>query len=153
MTRRTPLVSAAATAGLGIVLLAHLGAKPRLIASPASTSGGGSGHASSHTGSSSSTSSGSSVSGTATGALEQYGYGELAVKLTVQQGRIVSATVVGLRTAETYSQEIAVQVIPMLRKEVLAAQSANISGISGATYTCSAYATSVQSALDKLHLK
>ncbi len=150
MTRRTPLVSAAAMAGLGIVLLAHVGAKPRLLASSPSSAGGGSGNASSRGGSSSS---GSSVSGTASGALEQYGYGELAVKLTVQKGRIVSATVTGLRTADTYSQQIAAQVIPMLRKEVLAAQSAKISGISGATYTCSAYATSVQSALDKLHLK
>ncbi len=150
MTRRTPLVSAAAMAGLGIVLLAHVGAEPRLLASSPSSAGGGSGNASSRGGSSSS---GSSVSGTASGALEQYGYGELAVKLTVQKGRIVSATVTGLRTADTYSQQIAAQVIPMLRKEVLAAQSAKISGISGATYTCSAYATSVQSALDKLHLK
>jgi uncharacterized protein with FMN-binding domain len=41
----------------------------------------------------------------------------------------------------------------MLRNEVLAAQSANINAVSGATYTSQAYALSVQAALDKVHFK
>jgi uncharacterized protein with FMN-binding domain len=41
----------------------------------------------------------------------------------------------------------------MLRSEVLSAQSATIDGISGATYTSASYAQSLQSALDKLHIK
>jgi uncharacterized protein with FMN-binding domain len=36
---------------------------------------------------------------------------------------------------------------------VLAARSARINAVSGATYTSQAYADSIQSALDKLHLK
>jgi uncharacterized protein with FMN-binding domain len=40
----------------------------------------------------------------------------------------------------------------MLRREVLAAQSAHINGVSGATYTSEAYAYSVQAALDRLHV-
>jgi uncharacterized protein with FMN-binding domain len=88
----------------------------------------------------------------ATGSTVQYGYGELAVKVTVRGGRIVNVTVPTIQTAEPYSQQLASQAIPTLRSEVLAAQSANIQAVSGATYTSQAYEQSLQSALDKLHL-
>jgi uncharacterized protein with FMN-binding domain len=39
----------------------------------------------------------------------------------------------------------------MLRSEALAAQSAKIDSISGATYTSSGYQQSLQSALDQAH--
>jgi uncharacterized protein with FMN-binding domain len=83
----------------------------------------------------------------------QYGYGQLSVKVTASGSRIVDVSVVNLQTAESYSQQLAQQVIPMLRGEVISAQSAQINGISGATYTSQAYAQSLQSALTKLHLK
>ena len=89
----------------------------------------------------------------ATGALERYGYGELAVRVTVSRNRITDVTVPALQTADPTSQQIADQAIPMLRSEVLAADSASINGVSGATFTSEAYATSVQAALDKLHLR
>jgi uncharacterized protein with FMN-binding domain len=88
----------------------------------------------------------------ATGSTVRYGYGQLAVKVTVHGGRIVNVTVPYIQTAEPYSQQLASQAIPTLRSEVLAAQNANIQGVSGATYTSQAYAQSLQSALDKLHL-
>jgi uncharacterized protein with FMN-binding domain len=87
----------------------------------------------------------------ATGASEQYGYGVISVTVTVDNQRITNVSVANLQVAESYSQSIAQQVIPMLKRQVLAAQSPNINGISGATYTAEAYATSVQSALNKLH--
>ncbi len=87
----------------------------------------------------------------AQGALEQYGYGELAVKVTVSNSKITDVSVTTLQVAESYSGNIAQQAVPMLRHEVLSQQSANIYGISGATYTSQAYAASVQSALSKLH--
>ena len=90
---------------------------------------------------------------TATGNNEQYGYGELAVRVTVSGGKITGLQVVGLQTAESYSQQLAVQVIPYLRRQVLSAQSAKIQGITGATYTSEAYSVSVQSALDRLHVR
>ena len=98
---------------------------------------------------------GAAVGGThsAKGALERYGYGELAVKVTVSRNRITNVTVPALQTADPTSQQIADQAIPMLRSEVLAADSASINGVSGATFTSEAYATSVQAALDKLHLR
>jgi uncharacterized protein with FMN-binding domain len=89
----------------------------------------------------------------ATGALERYGYGELSVRVTVSRNRITNVTVPALQTADPTSQQISDQAIPMLRSEVLAADSASINGVSGATFTSQAYATSVQAALDKLHLR
>jgi len=89
----------------------------------------------------------------ATGTMEQYGYGELSARVTISGGHISAISVPVLKTAEQYSQQLAQQVIPMLRKEVLAAQSAHIQAVSGATYTSEAYATSVQAALDQVHFK
>lgn len=89
----------------------------------------------------------------ATGSAYQYGYGQLAVKVTLTGKKITELTVVGLQTAESYSQQLASQVIPTLRQEVLAAQSIQVNGISGATYTAEAYVSSIQSALNKLHFK
>ena len=89
----------------------------------------------------------------ATGTMEQYGYGEMSARVTISGGHITAVSVPTLRTAEQYSQQLAAQVIPMLRKEVLAAQSAHIQAVSGATYTSQAYAASVQAALDQVHFK
>lgn len=85
-----------------------------------------------------------------TGPLVPYGYGELAVQVSISGGKITAVNVTGLRTAEQYSQSIAQQVVPMLRSEVLQAQSANINGVSGATYTSEAFAMSLQGALKQL---
>jgi uncharacterized protein with FMN-binding domain len=88
----------------------------------------------------------------AVGTSEQYGYGVLSVKVTVSGHRIVNVAVANLQTAESYSQQLAQQVIPMLRSEVLSAQSAHVSTVSGATYTSDAYLASLQAALDQLHV-
>jgi uncharacterized protein with FMN-binding domain len=87
----------------------------------------------------------------ATGKLVPYGYGELAVQVTASGKKITSVRVATLRTADQYSQQLADQVIPTLRSEVLSAQSARINVVSGATYTSEAYASSLQSALATLH--
>lgn len=90
---------------------------------------------------------------TATGPIEQYGYGELAVKVTIKGNRISDVSIVGLQVAESYSASIASQVGPMLKAQVISAQSAQINGVSGATYTAEAYVTSLQAALAKLQFK
>jgi uncharacterized protein with FMN-binding domain len=94
-----------------------------------------------------------SVPSSAVGAQEQYGYGVLSVRATVSNSKISDVQVATLQTAESYSQQLANQVIPYLRRQVLSVQSAKINGISGATYTSEAYAYSLQSALDKLHFR
>jgi uncharacterized protein with FMN-binding domain len=83
----------------------------------------------------------------------QFGYGVLDVRVTVSGNHITDISVPNLRTAEPTSQQISEQAIPMLRSEVLSAQSASVNGISGATYTSQAYVQSLQAALDKLHVK
>lgn len=89
----------------------------------------------------------------AVGPTVQFGYGVLDVKVTVSGTRITDISVPALQVIDPTSQQICDQVIPMLRSEVLSAQSATIDGISGATYTSVSYAQSLQSALDKLHIK
>jgi uncharacterized protein with FMN-binding domain len=87
----------------------------------------------------------------ALGAAEQYGYGVLSVRVTVEGSRIVDVSVANLQTAESYSQMIAQQAIPILRQEVLQAQGVHVYAVSGATYTSEAYLLSVQSALQVLN--
>lgn len=89
----------------------------------------------------------------ATGKVVQYGYGELSVTVTARGNQITGVSVPLLRTAEPYSQQLAQQVIPMLRGEVLAVHGVQIHGVSGATYTSVAYVQSIQSALDKMHIR
>lgn len=89
----------------------------------------------------------------AVGAAVQFGYGVLDVQVTVSGTRITDVSVPALQVIDPTSQQICDQVLPMLRSEVLSAQSATIDGVSGATYTSASYAQSLQSALDKLHIK
>lgn len=145
--RRTIATVASTAVGLGAVLVLHhprapvvLGgaAPPRPHARPAA-----SGPPPSTTPGAVSQASGSTV---------PYGYGQLAVKVTVRGHRILDVAVSSIQTAESYSQMLAQQVIPMLKREVLQAQSAHVNVISGATYTSEAYLSSLQSALDSVHL-
>ena len=96
---------------------------------------------------------GSTVVRSAAGQVVQFGYGELDVRVTVNGSHITDISVTDLQTAEPTSQQISEQAIPMLRSEVLSAQSANVNGISGATFTSRAYVESLQAALDKLNVK
>lgn len=93
------------------------------------------------------------ANGSAVGSIENYGYGQLAVKVTISNNQIVDLTVESLQTMESYSQQLEAQVVPILKAEVLKAQGTSINALSGATYTSEAYAYSIQSALDKLHFK
>lgn len=146
----TALVSAAA--GIGIVLGVH-GSRPSHPLESASRSHDNRAtHTATSNGHSSSTvgAPGPLHNGAVTGPSEQYGYGVLAVEVTAQGGRIADLTTVGLQTSEPFSESVAQQAIPILRREVLQAQSANVSTVSGATYTSEAYLASIQAALDRL---
>ncbi len=80
-----------------------------------------------------------------------FGYGTIAVRVKVRGSRIIAVSVAALQTLEPTSQQISTQAIPVLRSEVLSAQSASIDGVSGASYTSGGYARSLQAALDALH--
>ena len=151
MKRAAWYVIAGTVAGFAGVLGLHGRAgPPSVVAAPKPTGGGASAAPSKPAGTGSASPSGPTRQ--VSGVLEQYGYGELSVVVTVHGSQITGVSVPVLRTAEPYSQQLAVQVLPMLKSEVLAAHGARINAVSGATYTSQAYAASIQSALDKLHL-
>lgn len=86
--------------------------------------------------------------GTYTGAAASNRFGSWTVTAVVSGGKItdVSATTT---VSDSQSRRIASYAVPTLRSEVLAAQSAKIQAVSGATYTSESYLDSLQSALDK----
>jgi uncharacterized protein with FMN-binding domain len=81
---------------------------------------------------------------------EQTRYGVVQVQVTVSDGRITNVAAVDLSATDVHSEQINAQAAPLLRREVLSAQSAQIDGVSGATYTSQGYEASLQSALDTL---
>lgn len=91
-----------------------------------------------------------SAARTATGTLIDTFYGPVQVRVTMNGGKITSIVAVALPTGGR-SGRIAQYAEPILQAEALAAQSANIDFVSGATYTSDGYQRSLQSALDQLH--
>jgi uncharacterized protein with FMN-binding domain len=78
-------------------------------------------------------------------------WGPVQVKIKVQGGTIVDV----LATAPTDRSRSAFvngQALPLLKSEVLKAQSANVSLVAGATLTSRAYLKSLQGAMVKAHL-
>ncbi|RFA18092.1 FMN-binding protein [Subtercola boreus] len=92
------------------------------------------------------------VSGTFTGAVSSTRFGDVQVSITVADGTITDVTALKLTDKEQKSVSISNRAAPVLRQEVLAAQSAQVKSVSGATYTSDAYLTSLQSALDQAGL-
>jgi uncharacterized protein with FMN-binding domain len=86
----------------------------------------------------------------ATGAAQPNQYGVVQVRVTVSGGRVTQAAAVQAPQDDPRSQEITATAVPQLGQEAVAAQSAQIDAVSGATYTSDGYRASLQSALDKL---
>lgn len=99
------------------------------------------------------TSSASSGSVTVDGSQEMTRYGVVQVEVTITDGRISDVNAVQYPNRERRDVEINDQALPLLRSEVLSAQSANVDAISGATYTSEGYLTSLQAALDAVGFK
>ena len=114
---------------------------------------GSSGTASGGSSSSGTTSSGTSTatSGSYDGSSVQTRYGTVQVQVTVQGGKITEVKALQLTDAENRSAQISAYAAPVLRSEVLQAQSANVQTVGGATITSDAYLTSLQAALDAAH--
>lgn len=92
-----------------------------------------------------------SDSGTYTGDVVDTRFGPVQVEIVVADGVITSADAIQFPTGHE-SDQINAYAVPILNAETLDAQSADLSLISGATYTSRAYATSLQSALDQAGL-
>jgi uncharacterized protein with FMN-binding domain len=102
--------------------------------------------------SSSSGSSSSSASGTYKGTAVQTRFGPVQVQITVANGKITDVTALQLTNTDGKSIQISNRAAPLLKSKVLAAQSADIQTVSGATITSDAYLTSLQAAIDAAHL-
>ncbi|TFD57500.1 FMN-binding protein [Cryobacterium sp. Hh7] len=72
----------------------------------------------------------------------------MQVSVIIANGAITEVTPLQLTNRGGRSVAISNQAAPILRSEVLAAQSANVQSVSGATYTTQGYLRSLQSALD-----
>ncbi|MEU6773904.1 FMN-binding protein [Streptomyces sp. NPDC046759] len=90
-----------------------------------------------------------SAAGTVTGDATQTQYGTVQVRLSVAGGKITKAEAVQAPKGGLSDQKTALAV-PKLNQEAVAAQSAQIDAVSGATYTSNGYKKSLQSALDKM---
>jgi uncharacterized protein with FMN-binding domain len=148
--RRAPIVLSATVAGVAGVL--SFKAQPQKLtpvpSSPAATSGKTTTSARSRTPAKTSV-----AAKTATGAVAQNQYGNVQVRVTVAGGKITQVTALQLPQSDPKSAEISQYAAPQLQSEVLAAQSAKIDGVSGASYTSQSYDTSLQSALDQVGYK
>jgi uncharacterized protein with FMN-binding domain len=88
------------------------------------------------------------VTKTVTGPVVQTQWGPVQVQLTITSGKITAVSVLQYPSGGR-SDQINAQALPILVNETLKAQSANISMVSGATYTSTGYLQSLQSALDQ----
>jgi uncharacterized protein with FMN-binding domain len=124
------------------------------LGSPTPGSGGGSG-APGPSASSAGATPGATVTGgparTVTGQAFQTIYGPVQVKITVAGGRITAASAVQYPQESPRDQQINSFAIPQLNQEAVAAGSAKIDAVSGATYTSGGYIGSLQNALDQLN--
>ena len=89
------------------------------------------------------------VSGTFTGATQQTRFGPVQVQITISNGKITAAKALQYPNNDFRSQSISQQAIPYLVQETLAANSANIQGVGGASYTSQGWYDSLVSALSK----
>ena len=89
------------------------------------------------------------VDGTYTGETSTHRFGSVTVTVTIADGAIASLSERVVSDGDHHSDQINDRAVPTLRSAILAADSADLSTISGATYTTEAYLTSLQSALDE----
>jgi uncharacterized protein with FMN-binding domain len=90
------------------------------------------------------------INGTFTGSAVDVGYGTVQVKITVVNGKITDAQAVQAPSGR--NDRYTNMAVPILRQRTLAAQSANINGASGASYTSFGWYTSLVVALKQAGL-
>jgi len=85
------------------------------------------------------------INGTFTGPSVNVNYGNVQVKITVVNGRITDA--VAIKAPSGRNDRYTNMAVPILKAQTLKAQSANIQGASGASYTSYGWFTSLQGAI------
>jgi uncharacterized protein with FMN-binding domain len=86
------------------------------------------------------------------GAATSTRWGTVQVQVHVRNGQISDVVPLAVPDSNSRDYRINSYAVPVLRDEALAAQSANIDTVSGATVTSNGYIRSLQSALDAAHL-
>lgn len=132
------------------------------VASTTSTTAGSAGFTGTGTGTGAGAGTGGSVGGGSTGgasaqvadgtypgSAESTPFGTVQVSVTISGGRLSEITAMHLTDRGGQSVQISNRAAPILRQEVLAAQSAHVDMVGGATYTSEGYLASLQSALDQ----
>ena len=150
--KRALIVGTGTVAGVAAVLaLNPTGGAASTIAGPptshASAGTGTSGAGTSGTGTSGTSGSGSSKDTTTAGSAVDVGYGTVQVQVTISGGRLVDIQALALPQNDGHSARISQQAFPELVSQALAAQSSQIAGVSGASYTSYGFVESLKAAL------
>lgn len=87
--------------------------------------------------------------GTYTGNVADAFYGNVQVQVVISGGQITDVVFLQYPNHNNTSININSQAMPLLKQEALAAQSANVSGVSGASATSPAFQSSLASALSQ----
>jgi uncharacterized protein with FMN-binding domain len=87
------------------------------------------------------------ITGTFDGNTAPTRWGPVQVRIVVKDGKIIDASALKSPSGDSRSRSISQQAIPYLVQQTLAAQSDQISGVGGASYTSTGWFTSLQSAL------
>ena len=87
--------------------------------------------------------------GTYTGSVADAFYGNVQVQVTISGGMITNVQFLQYPSDRSTSRFINSQAIPLLQQEAIQAQSAQVSGVSGATATSGAFIQSLGSALSQ----
>ena len=90
------------------------------------------------------------VTGSFTGSVANTRYGPVQVKITVENGKITDVQAVQAPSGsnDRYTQKA----VPVLRQQTIAIQSANVQGVSGASFTSYGWYQSLASAISKAGL-
>ncbi|MET7570490.1 FMN-binding protein [Streptomyces sp. NPDC005492] len=148
--RRVVLASAVTASGLVMLLALKPHTAPEVAAAPSVASSPQATTAPAPSGSASAKA--ATGTKTVTGDTVQTRWGPVQVKITLTNGKVTDVTAVQYPTDNPRDQEINSYALPQLKSEALAAQSASIDTVSGATYTSDGYRQSLQSALDSAGL-
>jgi uncharacterized protein with FMN-binding domain len=166
--RRAPFVVVATGAGMGLLMSYHIqpltpgsapkpvgvasGASSTTTAPPSTTTGPATAvppGAVPTTTAPAPTTSTTATSRTATGQDIQYRYGDIQLSVTETGTKIDDVRVAAEGATDARSEQINSQAVPMLIEQAMDAQSANIDGVSGATFTSQAFQQALQSALSQ----
>ncbi|MDQ0989884.1 FMN-binding protein [Streptomyces sp. V3I7] len=137
--RRIVLASAATVTGTVLLLALKPHAGPAATMGAPSSVPAGTAHATAGT---------DGGTRTVTGDPVQTRWGPVQVRVTTEDGRLTDVTAVRSPDESPRDRAISRYALPLLRQEALAAQSADIDAVSGASYTSGGYRRSLQSALD-----